>query len=366
MKFEDLSIKELKDIIVVRDWDILKFIEKESQVKKSKQSDFKHGELNVENPDWSRSVLGSETKAQYVYTTIDECPVLSIATPETRALTSGLVQPDKKFIASRLHFGEARIYDARVATYQLLSTLMNFPETKYFFESPENIGVLDILREAEAYDAFNFLSQLLKANIVGDKIDSGHLGEDNFLDRTVMLYKAKFEGFDNVTKLMIVDSNASALTAGAVTEYGLEQYPQIEEILYLSPYASLVSVKALSKFTKGKNRIIGSFGGTLNSDKILYFSPLPHNEPWRWADPKEVKVLEQLFGNVAKKICVGGDWSRNFFNPSKTREEFIKWWGEQGYTIKDLEENSNLQAIEKIFPNLDDITPYSTKRFINL
>lgn len=346
---------------------ILEYIDRETE--SPPEDTYSHGCFKVSNPIPTRSFIGD--KRELIYTsyqvTDNGDSIISIATPEARALYSGLVKfedDELRIMLSRLHLGRLRELDAEVGIYQLFQALLELTGSS-LLESPyDDTGFIGILRESEIFDPRSLYDFI--GDIPYDMVKATHEKSDNLIKRTVKINKPKLEGFDRekIKRLFVLDPLASGVTQGAVLEYLLEDLKNVEKVVFLAPYASLSGSLALINlcYDMGIQCSIGCFGGSLNSDELKYYSPLPHNEPHRMADERDLELHRELVGEMGDTIGVGGNWTANFFAPEVALDDLREYLDIHDLTLDDLIEMApNLDRAGEIYDGkIEEIIPFST------
>lgn len=308
-------------------------------------------------------------KIEYLTTKINgQGRVVLLGSPEAYALTTGLLQVDEKqleLLPARLHFGPARSLDNRVACFQAFQ----IPEIKSFFAeaeaSEQQLLLTDLLREGQKTQAQEAVHYLFNQQPTNALVNVSHQQDESTpLGRIAVVDEPNLEGvaLDKVTHMVLSDSIASGVTQFYALKYFADKLPNLEKVLIVSPHLTKYGSLNLCRYlgSLGIDLILLGYGAWLDSrEPDLYFSPTPVNNEKYFVDSKQAQLMLAIYGDLASKLGVAGNWTAMFLSPSEGKKWLKEELEEIGGSMQDIKQLS-LDEIKEIGFKLKELVPAST------
>jgi hypothetical protein len=336
--------------------------------------DCKRGVQCLENS----SLFPLRPETEISYTTLDlspvrsGCSVTAIDSPEAKSLLACFERRGERLVLTpgRLHLGARRRLDTVTAILQMMS-LDSFGKAVAPYSSDETV-VVSILREgpilraqenlfmATGLDAKDHV--IISVHHVPD--EEGHKG----LKAEADYHKTDLPKEDalRIKQIVVADSVAGGRNLIETLRIIVRDLPNLERIVVVAIHASLRGIERVAKYAAPHVEELKFFclNGAITATVINHYDCyLPRHRPETLPDPNDIALFDQIYGEHAPWIPIGGDWSANHLNPTRARQVFAEQLGGLGLTIGMIVDNLSGILPEEMaaagFP-IGDLMPYST------
>jgi hypothetical protein len=301
------------------------------------------------------------------------CSVTAIDTPEAKSLIACFEQRDGRLALTpgRLHLGARRRLDAAAAAFQMMS-LRRFSETVLPYSTEERV-IVSILREGPVlriqenlFLATGMESRdhiLISVHHVPDT-ERGHKGLRSEAD----YYRCELSPGEaqQIRQVILADSVAGGRNILESLRIVSEDLPNLESIVVISVHASLKGIERIVRRAAYMFKEIRFFcpnAVMLASPVNHYDCFLPRHRRDTMPDPRDLDLFDLIYGDVAPQVPIGGDWSANFFNPTRATEVYRDQLADLRMTIRGVQQQADQltsRDVEGLGFAPEDLTPYST------
>jgi hypothetical protein len=90
---------------------------------------------------------------------------------------------------------------------------------------------------------------------------------------------------------------------------------------------------------------------------------LPLHRPETMPDPRDLQLFDLIYGGASPLVPIGGDWSANFFNPTRATDVYRDQLAGLRLTIRGVQQRADhltSSDVEDLGFAPEDLIPYST------
>lgn len=236
-------------------------------------------------------------------------PIIGFQSPETRALTVGMIKKNT-FVPCRVILGGVRQQLTYTATIQTLQ--MDVIQKIIALFKPNDISTITLLRETIAC---NLPLALYDAGIT-DHYGDCYIGANHVKTKDSITTNYSYENVEGLNPdglWILADSIAEGRNLIATLTSLLTKFTP-KHIILICPIANRLGINkvadVLKKFNVDATFVV--WGALFGLEPTMHY-----DEPWGLSDCEPIDPRDQqtFIGMYAKTLCVGGDFGNDFFCP---------------------------------------------------